>query len=447
MCEILTPRLITNGGNIILVQVENEYGSYGNDKKYLAYLKSFYEEHGVDCPLITSDGAGEFWLSNGTLDGVLASVNYRTESRESYEILKEFRPDQPGAVMELWNGRAMYWQTEFERRDVDEVKESVRTSLLYSELVNMYMFHGGTSFGFMNGTVDFGNGFCVQRTSYDVDAPLDEYGRRTPKYYAEQEVICKALGKDPVCTASDTVLADYENVRYVGECSLDESGLMLDRIESLTAKPMEQYDCGYGYIIYETDVYNGCMGGKLMLAGVHDIAHVYVDGKYVKTVCRNDADKNVEIAGGGKRHIEIIVENLGRINYREQLMDRKGIVGDVLFCDNATKSVIKVFGFTVRTLDLETLPDKYCGKAAVNKPAFYKYELCVDEAQDTVLRLDGFTRGIALMNGFNLGRHWDIETGENKLFVPASIINKGLNEIVIFDILAKDAKKIISFGE
>ena len=182
VCDILRPRLITNGGKIIFVQIENEYGSYSDDKDYLNYLKKLYEKNGINCGFITSDGEEEIMLRSGTLPGVMASVNYRTESEQAICKLKKFTGyTQPGAVMELWNGWAMHWGEEIVKRDVEEVKESVRTALEFGELVNMYMFHGGTSFGFMNGTLDFGKELIVQMTSYDVDAPLDEYGRRTPK--------------------------------------------------------------------------------------------------------------------------------------------------------------------------------------------------------------------------------------------------------------------------
>ena len=368
VCDIIRPRLISNGGNVIFIQVENEYGSYGNDKKYLNWLKAFYEKEGMDCGILTSDGELDFMLNNGTLPDVFACVNYRTESEYCIGLLRDHHVNQPGAVMELWNGRQMHWGTAFERRDVEEVKESVDSALQYAEMVNLYMFHGGTTFGFMNGSLDFGEELNVQMTSYDVDAPLDEYGRRTPKYYAEQEVICRHLGKEIVNTATDTVLASYEHIEFVGECSLKDSGLILSCTHSPTVKTMEQCGQGYGYIIYDTPVFVGSTGTMLILPKVHDIAHVYIDGEYVKTILRHDKAKEVAINKSGVCRVSIVVENMGRVNYGVRLKDYKGLVGDIVVHDQIP------FQFDIYSLPLDHLPDRYDGVALVNEPAFYKYE-------------------------------------------------------------------------
>ena len=447
VCEILKPRLITNGGNVIFVQIENEYGSYSDDKEYLEYLKNLYEKNGIDCGFITSDGEEECMLRGGTLPDVLASVNYRKESEYAIGKLREYRNySQPGAVLELWNGRAMHWGEKFERRDVEEVKESVRSAIEFAELVNMYMFCGGTTFGFMNGTLDFGKELIVQMTSYDVDAPLDEYGRRTPKYYAEQEVICKALGKEIKNTAKDTVIFDYGEAKYVDACTLSDSGLTFGKFKSGSPKPMELYDQGYGYIAYETDVFTQDKGGKLMFPEIHDIAHIYIDGVYTKTLERYSTDKTVDVPSG-EHHVAIIAENIGRVNYGTKMKDYKGIVGNILLWDNHMEMNFMITGYTVHTIPLEELPQKYSGEAVLNEPAFYKFTFIAEDVQDTVIHLKGFTRGVAFINGFNLGRHWDIENSDNKLFIPAPFIKQGENEIVVFDVLHKNDTKKITFGE
>jgi len=446
VCEIMKPRLVSNGGNIIFVQIENEYGSYGNDKDYLYWLKSVYENNGIDCGFLTSDGETELHLRNGTLDNVLASVNYRKDSERCIGMLRNFKKDQPGAVLELWNGRAMHWGEKFERRDVEEVKESVRTALEYAELVNMYMFHGGTTFGFMNGSYYLRDGFHVQMSSYDVDAPLDEYGRRTPKYYAEQEVICKKMGKEIVNTATDTTLAEYKDINFVGECNLKESGINVESLKSLVAKPMEFFDQGYGYIVYETTFFSDSEGGIICLPEFHDFAHVYVDDKYVASFDLHSEKKSVEVESG-EHKIAILVENSGRPNFGPNLKNHKGLLGNVVINDKLYNSYSNLFGYTVYKLPLESLPEKFSGKAVENTPAFYKYELNVEEASDTVMHIEGFTRGVAFINGFNLGRHWTIENSENKLFIPASLLKKGKNEIVVFDVLHTDAEKKLTFGE
>ncbi len=443
VCEKLKPHLITNGGNVIFVQVENEYGSYGNDKEYLKWIKRFYEERGIDCPLLTSDGETEFLLHNGTLPDVFASVNYRWDSVRCINSLKKYHGSQPGAVLELWNGKACHWGEPIVRRDIEEVATSVETALDNAELVNLYMFHGGTSFGFMNGSLDFGKELIVQMTSYDVDAPLDEYGRRTPKYYAEQEVICRKLGKKIENTATDTVFKAYDSVKFVGETTLKENAGLLKKTASPTVKTMEECDEGYGYIIYSTRLFVGAEGAKLLLPPIHDIAHVYVNGQYTKTLYRNISEREVDLATTGETKVQIVVENMGRVNYGIRLKDRKGLDGDIELFDKEYNVYSKVFGYDIYCMPLEKLPKSFCGKAEENAPALYKYEFEVDTPTDTLLRLSGFTRGIAFVNGFNLGRHWDIEHSENKLFIPAPLLKEGKNELVVFDVLAKPAPKSV----
>lgn len=449
VCEIIGPRLITNEGNIIFVQIENEYGTYGNDKMYMNWIKNFYLERDINCGLLTSDGGSDHFFVGGTVEGVLASVNYRCDSVAAIGALKKFRKDQPGAALELWNGRAMHWGEKFERRDVDEVKESVRSALEHTELLNLYMFHGGTTFGFMNGADDRNNQLIVQMTSYDVDAPLDEYGRRTPKYYAEQEEICKARGIEIKNTATDTRIVEYDTLTYVGECSLKESELPIKTHFSLVPKSMEYFNQGYGYIVYETEFFvEEGVGGYVTLPEVHDIANVYVDGEYMKTFMKYEKNKYVRVEKGGYHHLSILVENMGRICSGVRLKNPKGILEPVNISSGEEYDEGKMgFDYKIHSLTLDVLPKVYIGCAKENQPAFYKYTLDVEEVMDTVINIEGFTRGVVFFNGINLGRHWNIENSENKLFVPAPFIKKGENEIVVFDVLHTNNEKKITFGE
>lgn len=442
VCDIIRTRQIGCGGNVIFVQIENEYGSYGNDRAYLEWLKTFYEDHGINCGLITSDGETEYLLNRGALPNVMASVNYRWDSVRCLRNLQKYHGNQPGAVMELWNGRAQNWGESIIRRDIGEVAESVKTALENAELVNLYMFHGGTTFGFMNGVLDFGKNLVVRLSSYDVDAPLDESGFRTPKYYAEQKVICDYFGKSPTSLAKDPQFKSYET-EYVGEVVLSESDLKLKKTLSPTLLSMESCDQGYGYIIYETEMFIGARGAELLLPEIHDIAHVYIDGKYATTIERHSENKSVPIERGGMRKISILVENMGRVNFGIRLKDYKGLIGDLVIHDIEFDMCSKVFNFNIYSLDLCSLPDKFVGKAKINEPAFYLYNVYVPDALDTFLKVDGFTRGVVLINGFNLGRHWNIKNSENKLYIPAPLLKKGKNEIVVFDVLATDNDKTV----
>ena len=447
VCEIIRPRLITNGGNVILVQIENEYGAFGNDKTYLKWLKDFFIERKIDCGFVTSDNEREFHIENGGLDDVLESVNYRNESVRCIGALKKYRPNQPGAVMELWNGKCMLWGEKIVKRDIDEVAESVKTALENAELVNLYMFHGGTNFGFMNGANDFGDKLMVQMTSYDVDAPVNEYGIRTPKYYLEQKVICEYLGKEIKNTAKDPVLKDYGKAKFVGEVCLKDAKVDIKKTKSPTVLTMEQCDQGYGYIVYSTKVFFDKQGAELMLPEIHDIAHVYANGKYIKTVSKHDQDKVVKIDGYGYQTIQILVENMGRINYGPYIADRKGLIGNPIVHDIESHTYLTPYEFDIYSIELQDLPKDFNGKVELNAPAFYEFEIEVDEVADTVLYLNGFTRGVAFINGFNLGRHWDIENSPNKLFIPAPLLKKGKNQIVVFDVLASNKQKDLTLTD
>lgn len=446
VCEILREHQISRGGNVIFVQLENEYGSHGTDKDYLRWLKKFYEEHGIDCQLITSDGDTETHLHEGTLPDVMASVNYRWDSEKALAVLQKYHGNQPGAVMELWNGRARFCGYPYEPRDLDEVVRSVDTALDHAKLINLYMFHGGTTFGFQNGSMDIDarGRFVIHPTSYNVDAPVNEYGVRTPKYYAEQAVICKKLGKPIENTATDPVFRSYD-LTFCGETSLQENPTLLRKTTSPTLPTMEDCDQGYGYIVYQTEIFVGGKETVLHLPDVHDIAHVYVDGTYVKTFFRNETPYDVKLEHAGTATVQILVENMGRVNFGDvSLADRKGLVGRMTVTRKEGYDIRSfVNGFTVWSLELKTLPAEFTGKAVEHAPAFYCYEFDVEECADTILRLQGFTRGAAFLNGFHLGRHWDIEGTENKLFLPAPLLKQGKNQLVIFDILANKNKKTV----
>ena len=439
VCEIMRPRLITNGGNIIMVQVENEYGDVADDVTYMDYIRDLYLSEGIDCDLVFSVGASEGALDRASPKGVYASVNYRHESEYALSLLKVKFPDQPGMVMELWNGRAMHWGEEFLRRNVDEVAESVDKALEHGELLNLYMFHGGTSFGFMNGALLHGH-YIVQMTSYDVDAPLDEYGRRTQKYYKEQEVICKHRNITPENTAIDAVIASYPDVKFVGSAPLSASPLRLTKSPALLS--MEMCDQGYGYIVYDTHLTSYKEKTVLSLPEIHDIAHIYVDGQYVKSLYRDDTDKTVTVERGGKMRVSVLVENMGRINGGiYNLHDLKGLIGPIKV--NGAEH----FGYNIYSAPLDTLPNNYDSIPEANTPTFYKFIFNAEQVHDTVLHPLGFNRGVAFINGFNLGRHWKIVCSDNKLFIPAPFIKEGENEIVIFDVLPSKAEKTIRLSE
>ncbi|WP_028548845.1 glycoside hydrolase family 35 protein [Paenibacillus sp. UNC451MF] len=428
----LTPLLCSNGGPIIAVQIENEYGSYGNDKAYLEYLRQGLISRGVDVLLFTSDGPTDSMLQGGTLPDVLATVNFGSKAMESFAKFREYRADEPLMCMEYWNGWFDHWMEKHHTRDAADVAAVLDEMLSADASVNFYMFHGGTNFGFYNGANHIKT-YEPTVTSYDYDSPLSESGEPTEKYYAVREVLQKYVDIPPISLPEPILRKRY------GEVRLTECAMLLQQLDSLTSKssginplPMEKLGQNYGFIVYSTWVSGPRHGQDLHLQDVHDRAQVFMDGSYIGSVERwNPQPIRVHVPESGAR-LTILVENMGRINYGPLLKDYKGITEGVRL-DNQF-----LFGWDMYPLPLSKpveLDYAPIGKMNVisNEPAFYRGTFEVDAAADTFLRLDGWKKGVAYVNGFNLGRYW--ERGPQKtLYVPGPLLRSGTNEIVIFEL-------------
>lgn len=443
VCEILRPHLITNGGNVVLVQIENEFGSYGNDQRYLKTLQSFYVKNGIDVPFITSDGDTDVMLTNGTLPGVFASVNYRWDSISALRFLKKYRSDQPGAVMELWNGAAIHCNKKIVPRDLKEVEFSVKTALENASLVNLYMFHGGTNFGFFNGSLYFDGKFTVQATSYDVQAPLNEYGGKTEKYYAEQKIICGHSGKKIVNATPDPVLRDYGEARLKAVVPLGKPEKTLCSEKLLS---MEECGQGYGYIEYKARFTTGGNGAVLLYPAVHDIAQVYVDGRYFTTVNRDLAVRDDLDIPAGEHEIRFFVENTGRIHFGPQLKDKKGLLGKTVVFDKESQKYSVLKNWEIGCYPFENICINGTGGIpAENEPGLYLFEIELEPKGDTYLETPGFYRGVVFLNGFNLGRH-SAAGPQKSLYIPEPLLRKGKNELVVFDMrtVSTERKAVLS---
>ncbi|ULL15391.1 beta-galactosidase [Paenibacillus sp. H1-7] len=427
----LKPLLCTNGGPIIAVQIENEYGSYGNDSAYLDYLRQGLVNRGIDCLLFTSDGPTDQMLQGGTLPGVLATVNFGSRPAESFAKFKEYRPDEPLMCMEYWNGWFDHWMEEHHTRDAADVAAVLDDMLAADASVNFYMFHGGTNFGFYNGANHIKT-YEPTITSYDYDAPLTEWGDITLKYEAVKQVLSRYVNIE------ETPLPEPIPRKRYGEVRLTRRAGLFEQLDSVSApisrvnpEPMEKVGQNYGFIVYKTRVSGPRRGQELHLQEVHDRAQVFLNGNYIGAVERwNPQPLHVDIPAEGA-DLTILVENMGRINYGPLLKDYKGITEGVRL-DNQF-----LFGWEIYPLPLEgalqlqyeeteARPDK-------DEPAFYQGTFEASETADTFMRLDGWKKGVVFINGFNLGRYW--ERGPQKaLYVPGPLLKKGTNEIVVFEL-------------
>lgn len=436
LLEKLRGHFASNGGNIIMLQIENEYGSYGNDKEYLKALADIYSDMGIDCMLFTSDGPEHTHLNGGTLEGTLSVANFGSKPEDNFKIMKERFPDQPLMCGEYWNGWYERWGEPAHWRDPQEVINDFQAFVDNDWSINVYMFHGGTNFGFTSGAIHFGT-FTPIVTSYDYGAFLNEAGDRTETYYKIREILVNKYGdKVPPITARDSEKRAY------GKLELTENAHLFDNLDNLSSPvhvvaPLYMEDIGqsFGYVLYRTTVKGPTNGDwPLNIHHVHDRAQVFVDGEFKQTYTRSvplSANDKVKIPlnYGESAQLDILVEGLGRIDYGIRLGDKKGAVGMNFL-------VQQHFGWDMYSLPMDNL-DKLeftpIDENAFSQPAFLRGYLNIDDKPcDTFLRLDGFKKGFVTVNGFNLGRYWDIGP-TTTLYVPAPMLKKGANEIIVFE--------------
>lgn len=432
LIPLLVPLLGTNGGPVIAMQVENEYGSYGNDKEYLDYLRRGLIRRGVDVLLFTSDGPTDAMLQGGTLPGTLATVNFGSRPEEAFELFRRYRPDEPLMCMEYWNGWFDHWLKPHHTREAADVADVLDRMLSAGASVNFYMFHGGTNFGFWNGA-NFQEKYEATVTSYDYDSPLSESGDYTAKYEAVRQVLERHLGPFGAVPVEPLPKKEYGPVEM--KRSGDLFGLLplLSRpVKRKAPEPMELLGQEYGFILYETRVSGPRQGELLHLQEVHDRAQVYVDGVYAGTVERWDPKPiQLDIPEGGAC-LRILVENMGRVNYGPQLADRKGITDGVRLNNQF------LFDWTIYPLPLDALDGIGFAQAesespGTELPAFYKGEWVAEEAADTFVRLEGWTKGNVWINGFHLGRYWE-KGPQRTLYLPGPLLRQGRNELVVLEL-------------
>ena len=445
--------LASKGGNLIMIQVENEYGSYGDDKKYMRAVAEIYRDLGMDCMYFTSDGPSPSMMMGGPLKEYLAVANFGSRPAERLAVLKKYRPEQPTMCGEYWCGWFDHWYDGHHVRSAESAAKDFEEFFTADGSFSIYMFHGGTNFGFMNGA-NYTDVYQPTITSYDYCAPLTEAGDRTEFYYRIRDLIGKYLGEDklPPLTATETPKKAY------GKVALSEAAYLFDNLDNLaspieTAAPeyMEQLGQGYGYTLYRTVAQGVGDRRTLNIEKVHDRAHIYINGKYEKTYDRRAMPVEDERVityydFGEKFNVDILCENMGRVNYGTKLLDRKGIHG-FRFGGGQYH-----FGWKSYCLPMKDLSGLEFGSAtgvtANNMPVFLRGYLDIEgEPCDTFIRLDGFTKGFVTVNGFNLGRYFNTAGPQKTLFVPAPMLKSGKNEIIVFESDKTDSLTVEFFAE
>ncbi|WP_194893158.1 glycoside hydrolase family 35 protein [Catenulispora pinisilvae] len=436
LLPIISPRLGTRGGPIIAVQVENEYGAYGSDTAYMERLYEALTSRGIDVPLFTSDQPGD--LAAGALPGVLATANFGSKATASLAALRAQQPTGPLMCTEFWNGWFDAWGGVHAVRPAEDAGAALDEILQAGASVSFYMFHGGTNFGFLNGANDKGT-YRATVTSYDYDAPLDEAGDVTEKYRRFRSIIGKyeALPEEEIPEAGPKLppvaVALRGRAPLFAPASLAALGTAQTADSPLT---MERLGQDFGFVLYEARL---PAAGPVTLAfeQIADRAQVFVDGQPVGVLERERHEHVVSfVVPRAGAELRVLVENQGRVNYGVKLADRKGLIGSV-YLDDAVLT-----GWSSRPLPLdelsgldftETETETKGAVGAVVGPCFHRGTFRVEQAADTYLHLDGWTKGVAWVNGFNLGRYWS-RGPQGSLYVPGPVLREGENELVVLEL-------------
>ncbi|MFC7487676.1 glycoside hydrolase family 35 protein [Knoellia sp. CPCC 206453] len=432
---VIQPLLTTAGGPVVAVQVENEYGSYGDDAAYLEHCRKGLLDRGVDVLLFTSDGPGPDWLDNGTIPGVLATVNFGSRTDEAFTELRKVQPAGPDMVMEYWNGWFDHWGEPHHVRDVDDAAGVLEDVLRAGGSVNFYMAHGGTNFGLWSGCNVEDGKLQPTVTSYDYDAAVGEAGELTPKFHAFREVISRYAGSElPEAPPLPPRLAP-QAVEVDGWVALLDTLDLFDKpVAGAVPKSMEALGQDHGLVHYRGSALVPLDGRTLELDGLADRATVLVDGALLGRVDRNGESHSLPLTArpdGARTTFDVIVENQGRINFGAAIGERKGLQGVRIAHRN-----VHGWESTAIRLDDPSLTDRLdFGDAVVDAargPVFAKGAIDIDAPADGFLALPGWGKGFLWLNGTLLGRYWGIGP-QVTLYAPAPLWRSGSNDLIILE--------------
>jgi beta-galactosidase len=429
----LAPLQVHRGGPILMVQVENEYGSFGSDHAYMQAVRDMIRKAGFDGQLFTADGASEKQLAGGALPDLPAVINFGNNENpeEEFAKLARFRPEGPRMCGEFWAGWFDTWGETHNTTPVARASAAVDWMLSRGISVNLYMIHGGTNFGFHAGA-DFRKSYMPDTTSYDYDSPLDEAGRPTPKFTAMSDVIHRHLPPGAVLPAlpPSPPFLEIPSIEFREAAPLETA--LGKPIQSPKPLSMEDLAQPHGILVYRHKAAQPAEG-PLEIDRVGDYAIVSVDGRRAGTQDHRFAPKPLAISLNAGGTLEILVDVMGHINFSTRMQgDRKGIAG-------ARLAGKRLENWQIYSLPLDTPPSTGYAPAAPAGPAFYRAVFTLPAAGDTYLDMTGWGKGYVWVNGHNLGRYWSVGP-QQALFLPAGWLKSGMNEIVVLD-LEPDRKR------
>lgn len=426
LAPIIKKYEINNGGPIIMLQLENEYGSYGNDRNYMKWLHDLWVDKGINIPFYTADGATPYMLEAGTYPGTAIGLDPATSQAHFDEALK-VHPDASVFCSELYPGWLTHWREQWRRTPVDKIVDNVKWLMDNGKSFNYYVAHGGTNFGFWAGANSSSpEHYVPDVTSYDYDAPINEMGQATPKYMALRELAQKYSKKSlapipapiPTITFPATGTQRYTSV-------WDNLPVAQKLVQPVPMEILKQYE---GLILYRTKLI-GHKSGKLRIDELHDYATVFLNGRYIGSIDRSLGQNAITLPVSNVENpvLDILVESMGRINFAAQMIDRKGIT------DRVTLNGMTLMNWEAFSIPMSSEYISGLKKSDTVRPGmFFKTTLQLNEVGDCYIDMKDFTKGIVYVNGHNLGRYWNVGP-QFRLYCPGVWLKKGDNDIVIFD--------------
>lgn len=444
LLPLLKPLQITEGGNVLLMQVENEYGYFGNDKKYMEQMRDMLRRGGINVPFITSDGPSHESIEGGSVEGALPTGNFGSQTKERFDILKQHVNGGPLMCAEFWVGWFDSWGNGGHMRGNLEQSAADLDEMLKTGHVNIYMFIGGTNFGFMNGS-NYYDELKPDVTSYDYDAILTEAGDFTEKYRVYREIIGKYTELPEISLSTPIVKKVYGSVAVKEKVGLLEAlGDIAEPAYSPYTQSMERLGQYYGYILYASTLANERRLEKIRLHRANDRASIFLKRKRLLNLYDRELLKEWKVDADAEPgdELHILVENMGRVNFGPAMEgQRKGIDGCVQINGHMHH------GWQQYCLPLDNL-DKLDFSRGYEEglPAFYRFELEAEERGDTFLELAGWGKGCVFVNGFNIGRFWEVGP-QKRLYIPAPLLLQGKNEVIVFETEGKAADTVCFYAE
>ncbi len=448
LAEEIRPFLITKGGPVLMLQIENEFGSFGNDRDYLLRLKNVWNSCGIDVPTFTADGPSVKMLEAGSLPGSAVGLDPGSSS-DDFALAEKVNPGVPVFSSETYPGWLTHWGEKWAKPDTSELFKEVRFLMDNRKSFNLYVIHGGTNFGFTAGANSGGKGYEPDVTSYDYDAPVNERGQATPKYMALRRLIGSYLPKGGILPPIPDSIQAIETSPIVMQPFTTIWDNLPQPVNSVLPKTFEAYGQDHGFILYKTEL-TGVKNGKLVVTDIHDYATVFLNGTYIGKLDRREGINSIDIPESNTETpvLEILVEAMGRINYGQYIIDRKGITESVTL-NGVTLVNWKVYNLPMNRGFIYNL--RSSGKT-LNKPGVFfigTFMLTFAEgnlSKDTFIDVSNYTKGYVWVNGHNLGRYWNIGP-QKRLYCPSPWLRQGINEIMIFDLHQTAAKPVKGMKE